>query len=100
MQEIRKHIDRISQVCDANKVKSLFAFGSAVSGHLHSDSDIDLVVDIDVSDPLAYSDYYFKVKFELEELFKRRVDLLEHKAIRNPYLRQQIDRSKVLLYGK
>ncbi|RPJ23945.1 MAG: nucleotidyltransferase, partial [Nitrosopumilales archaeon] len=31
--------------------------------------------------------------------FKREVDLLEDKAIKNPYLRQSIDSSKQLIYG-
>ncbi|NCU32246.1 MAG: nucleotidyltransferase, partial [Candidatus Moranbacteria bacterium] len=35
----------------------------------------------------------------LEHLLKREVDLLEDKAVRNPYLRQNIDASKQLIYG-
>ena len=100
MNEISKHIEAISRICNANRVKSLFAFGSAVTGSLPPGSDIDLVVDIDESDPFAYSDSYFNIKFELERLLNRPIDLLEQKAIRNPYLKQQIDQTKVLVYGK
>jgi len=66
---------------------------------LKPSSDIDLVVDIDSNDPLSYSDDYFGLKFQLEQLFKRHVDLLELRAIKNQYLKQTIEKSKVLIYG-
>ncbi|TVQ16619.1 MAG: hypothetical protein EA361_03940 [Bacteroidetes bacterium] len=100
MKEINEHIDQISQACNSNKVKSLFAFGSVTTDKYGPDSDIDLIVDIDENDPLTYSDHYFNLKFELEKLLNRQIDLLEQKAIRNKYLRDQIERTKVLVYGK
>jgi predicted nucleotidyltransferase len=100
VQEIKGHIEQIQQLCSAHNVKSLFAFGSAVSGNLKPESDIDLIVDIDNNDPIDYSDDYFALKFQLEELFKRPIDLLEDKAVKNPLLKKQIDNSKVLVYGK
>lgn len=83
-----------------NKVKSLFAFGSITTDKFGPESDIDLVVDINENDPISYSDNYFKLKFQLEQLLKRHIDLLEQKAIRNPYLKKQIDTTKVLIYGE
>jgi predicted nucleotidyltransferase len=62
-------------------------------------SDIDLIVDIDSNDPLDYADNYFSLKFALEDLLNRKIDLLEDKAIKNPYLRENIDDSKTLLYS-
>ena len=100
MREIDQHIDQIKQACNINKVRSLFAFGSITTAQFRPDSDIDLVVDIDENDPLDYSDYYFNLKFELEKLLNRKIDLLEQKAIRNKYLKEQIDKSKVLVYGR
>lgn len=94
-----KHLDQIRELCESNKVKALFVFGSALRDDFNLDSDIDLVVDIDAEDPLSYSKSYFNLKFQLEALLQREVDLLEHTAIKNPYLRQQIDETKVLIYG-
>ena len=99
MNELTRHIDQIRKLCGSNKVKSLFAFGSVLTNDFRVDSDIDFVVDIDEKDPLSYSDSYFNLKFQLEQLFQRKVDLLEQKAIRNPYLIDQIDQTKVLIYG-
>lgn len=100
MKEINTHIDQIKKLCAANKVKALFAFGSVTTDKFNLSSDIDLIVDIDESDPIDYSDYYFRLKSQLENLFKRHIDLLEQKAIRNPYLVKEIDQTKVLVYGK
>jgi|SRR5687767_6631189 len=99
MNELTKHIDQIRKLCGSNKVRTLFAFGSVLTSDFKVDSDIDLVVDIDEKDPITYSDSYFTLKFQLELLFQRKVDLLEQKAIKNPYLREQIEATKVLIYG-
>lgn len=100
MKEIDKHIEQIKKLCDTNKVKSLFVFGSAAKNTLKSDSDIDLVVDIDDQDPLSYSDKYFSLKFQLEKIFNRKIDLLESKSIRNRFLKQEIDQTKFQIYGE
>jgi len=63
------------------------------------DSDIDLIVDFQGVDLYEYADNYFDLKESLENLFKRDVDLLEDKAIKNPFLRKSIDSSKQLIYG-
>ena|SRR6185503_2199206 len=99
MNEVTRHIDQIRKLCKSNKVKSLFAFGSVLSEDFKPDSDIDLIVDIEAKDPLIYSDSYFNLKFQLEQLFKRKIDLLEQNSIKNPYLSKQIDETKVLIYG-
>ncbi|WP_286761227.1 nucleotidyltransferase domain-containing protein [Salegentibacter sp. UBA1130] len=85
MKEINQHIDQIKKLCNTNKVKSLFVFGSIVKDKLRPESDIDFVVDIDDQDPLSYSDKYFDLKFNLEKIFKRRIDLLELKAIKKVF---------------
>ncbi len=90
----------INQLCKLHQVKTLFAFGSVTTDRYNPDSDIDLLVDIDANDPLVYSEHYFNLKFHLEDILKRPVDLLEEKAVRNPFLKKQIDQHKVLLYGR
>ncbi|MDQ3193164.1 MAG: nucleotidyltransferase domain-containing protein [Bacteroidota bacterium] len=82
------------------KVKALFVFGSIATDKYRPDSDIDLIVDIEENDPISYSDSYFNLKFQLENLLQRQIDLLEQKAIKNPFLKEQIDKTKVLIYGK
>jgi uncharacterized protein len=97
---IALNIDSIKALCDRYHVRTLFAFGSASKDELKPDSDIDLVVDIESNDPLTYSDNYFGLKFQLEQLLRRQIDLLELRALKNQYLKQSIEKSKVLVYAK
>ena len=83
-----------------NKVSTLYAFGSVITDRFKAGSDIDLVVEIEDEDPISYSDKYFNLKFQLEEILKRQIDLLEQKAIRNRFLKIEIERTKVQIYGK
>jgi uncharacterized protein len=92
--------DQIKKLCEKYGVKSLYSFGSVNSDKFSADSDIDLVVDLESTDPLEYTENYFDLKFELENLLKRPIDLLENKSIRNPFLKKNIDNSKVLVYGR
>lgn len=71
-----------------------------MTNRFNDNSDIDLVADIDSNDPFEYADNYFNLKFALQDLLKRPIDLLENKAIKNPFIRKNIDSSKFLIYAK
>ena len=95
-----KYINEINTLCLQNKVKSLYVFGSVLTNRFSEKSDIDLIVEIDSNDPFDYADSYFNLKFALQDLFRRPIDLLENKAIKNPYIRKNIDSSKSLIYAR
>ena len=99
MNIIDQNIEIIHDLCTRHKVARLFAFGSVLTNRLKKNSDIDLIVDFSDIDVYDYADNYFDLEFSLENLFNRSVDLLEDKAINNPYLRQSIDSTKQLIYG-
>jgi len=90
----------LKNLCRQNKVRTLYVFGSVLTDKFNDNSDIDLVVDIDSNDPFEYADNYFNLKFALQDLLKRPIDLLENKAIKNPFIRKNIDSSKFLIYAK
>lgn len=99
MNLIELNIEKIKRLCIKHKVSKLFVFGSVLKDSFTNESDIDLVVDFDKVDLKEYADNYFDLKDQLELIFNRPVDLLEEKGIRNPFLRQQIDNEKRLIYG-
>jgi len=99
MNLIERNINRITDLCIKHKVSKLFAFGSVLSEKFKKNSDIDLIVDFKNVDLYDYADNYFDFKISLEKIFNREVDLLEEKAITNPFLKQSIDSSKQLIYG-
>lgn len=100
MKELNSHIDEIKRLCSSNNVKFLFAFGSVITDQYNDDSDIDLLVDFQDNDPLSYSEHYFNLKLQLEKILKKPIDLLEFKSLKNPYLKERIEKNKIQLYGQ
>lgn len=100
MRFVEKNKDEIQRLCKNHKVKSLYSFGSVNTTRFSDTSDVDLLVDFAITDPLEYTENYFDLKFELERIFNRSIDLLEKKAIKNQFLRENIDSSKILIYGE
>jgi predicted nucleotidyltransferase len=72
-------------------VRSLALFGSTVRGTASTESDVDVLVSFDGP---ATSTRYFGVKFYLEDLLGRTVDLVTDKAVRTE-LRATIEREAV-----
>jgi len=93
------YIKEIIALCDNYKVKQLFAFGSVLNSEFTKDSDVDFVVDFNISDPIEYAENYFALKFALQELLNRQIDLLEQKALKNKYLVESINNKKKVLYA-
>jgi predicted nucleotidyltransferase len=100
MSIVDRNIDKIRYLCSKHKVLRLFVFGSVLTDGFKADSDIDFLVDFSGVDLYDYADNYFNLKFSLERLLNREIDLLEDQAVRNPFLRKSIDTSKKLIYGQ
>jgi predicted nucleotidyltransferase len=99
MTELEKNIQLIKALCFKHKVKSLYAFGSVLNNKFNTKSDVDFIVDFEAVDTQNYADNYYNLKFSLEDIFNRPVDLLEETAIKNPYFRQNVNQQRQLLYG-
>lgn len=99
MELIETYKNEILRLCKTHNVKSLYVFGSILTTKFNAQSDIDLVVDFNSIDLLDYADNYFDFKFSLEDVLKRPIDLLEEKAIKNPYFKKQLNNQKELVYG-
>ncbi len=90
----------LAELCQRYGVRRLELFGSAAQGRFDPQhSDIDFVVDFTEEHPLGAFEQYFGFKEALEQLFERSVDLVEEKAIRNPYFRQAIAQDRMIIYG-
>lgn len=99
MKELSIYKNQIDELCASHKVKHLYAFGSVLTSDFNLDSDIDLIVEFENVDVKDYADNYFDLKFALEEILKRPLDLLEEQAIKNPYFKQVVNQTKELVYG-
>jgi len=97
---IEAHITKIAELCRRYHVERLELFGSAARGADFDPqrSDIDLLVTYQPQAQPTFNDY-FDLSEQLAALFARPVDLVMSGAVRNPYLRAGIERSKELLYA-
>lgn len=100
MNRLEIYTPEITKLCETHQVKSLYIFGSALTDNFNEQSDVDLIVDFANVAIEDYADNYFDLKFSLEDILKRPVDLLEEKAIKNPYFRQSANQQRQLVYGK
>ena len=97
---IAEQRSKIDALCRRFGVRRLTVFGSAVRGDFDpTRSDLDFLVEFDRTDPVALSlRTFFAFKDSLEALFGRSVDLVEPSALRNPYVKASIERSREALF--
>ncbi len=99
-QTVLERLDDINRICRRWRVRRLALFGSAAEGgFVPGKSDFDFVVEFETMPPSEHGAAYFGLDADLRALFGAPIDLLEDKALRNPYLRRAIDESKVNLYA-
>jgi len=88
----------IERVCRSMPVKRLGLFGSALSDNFSQSSDVDVLVIFDSGENVDLFDKYFELKEQLQDVFKRQVDLVVDKKFKNPVLRKSIDRTRIVIY--
>ena len=101
MQLIEINIRKIIDICKRFHVRKLWVFGSILTNRFNDKSDVDLCVDFDKSriDIFDYADSFFDFQYALEEIFGRKVDITEDGAVKNPYFRQELNKTRRLIYG-
>ncbi len=88
----------LAEFCRKWRIRELSLFGSALRDDFGPESDLDFLVSYE---PEAGWDLFdlIAMKEELENRFGRRVDLVEKEALRNPWRRYEILRTREVLYA-
>lgn len=98
-QPLIDHHEQIERLCLSHGVDRLEVFGSAADGRFDPQrSDFDFIATFAPRAQASIARRYFEFAEALERLLGRRVDLLTSQPIRNPYLRDAVDRSRRDLY--
>jgi predicted nucleotidyltransferase len=91
------HISQIKQsilpILQRYGVTKAALFGSAARGQMKSDSDVDILVQIDSDISLLD---FVGLKIELEQVLKRNVDVVEYDTIK-PLIRETILREQQVI---
>ncbi|GAB4511767.1 MAG: nucleotidyltransferase domain-containing protein [Allomuricauda sp.] len=99
MEVIENHIENLKSLCDKYHVEKMYLFGSALNSNFTSKSDIDFLVRFKPIDLAKYFENYISFKENLKELLGREIDLVEEQTLKNPILKNSIDKNKELVYG-
>ena len=89
---------KIAEFCKRWSITEFSGFGSVLREDFRPDSDVDVLVSID---PKAHIGLFeiAEMQIELENMFKRSVDLVEKEGLRNPYRRREILRTAQVVYA-
>jgi predicted nucleotidyltransferase len=98
---LESHREDIAELCRRFRVRRLEVFGSAarVSDFDPVRSDVDFLVTYDPEAPAPDLRQYFDLTEQLSALLGYPVDLVMSGAVRNPIVRDDIDRGKQTLYA-
>jgi len=74
-----------------------YLFGSFATGKASNKSDIDILVELDYNQGIGLK--FIQMQFELEDLLKRKVDLVSSNGI-SKYIKPTVDQEKELIYTR
>jgi uncharacterized protein len=97
-EQILSSHETLAKLCRRWRVRELSLFGSVLRGDCRPDSDVDVLVVFDPDAPWSLFDL-LDFRDELSRLFGRAVDLVEERALRNPFRRESILATRKLVYA-
>ena len=96
---VEERVSELERLCLTYGVRRLDLFGSASTDlYEPGESDIDFLVEFRSKAFDAYADTYFGLLEALSRLFGRPVDLVVQSAIKNPYLLQSVEQTRIPIY--
>lgn len=96
---LKSNLKHIEILCERHGVVRLDVFGSILRDDFCTESDIDFLVLFKRDEQTNAFNQYFDLKEALEDLLKREIDLVCASAIRNPFFKQEVERSRQPLYA-
>ncbi len=96
--QILIHRKKISAFCSKWKIKELYLFGSALRDDFSPESDVDVLVEFHDSAEWDLFDW-IDIQDGLSEIFGQKVDLTSAKGLRNPIIREEIAKTRRLIYA-
>lgn len=97
MQLNTEQIKKISSYFETQPVLRAYLFGSYVRNEATDDSDVDILVDLDYSQPIGLE--FIQMKIDLQELLSKRVDLVSSRGL-SKYIKPYVESEKVMIYAR
>ncbi|MCD4680298.1 MAG: nucleotidyltransferase domain-containing protein [Bacteroidales bacterium] len=92
-----KNIEILAEYFKDKPVLKAFLFGSIVKDYYTDDSDIDILVELDYSEPIGLK--FIQMQMDLENLLNKDVDLVSSNGL-SDYIKPFIEQEKILIYAR
>lgn len=92
-----KQLNIIKDFFSKQPVLKAYLFGSYSRGKENSESDIDLLVELDYSQPIGLE--FIQMKLDLQKLLSKKVDLVSARGL-SKYIKPILDEEKKLIYAR
>ncbi len=92
-----KNIEALKSYFSSKPVKRAYLFGSHSRGEARDASDVDILVELDHTQPIGLR--FFQFKDEIEELLAREVDLVSEEGL-SVHIRPFVEKDRILIYER
>lgn len=92
-----RKLELIKDFFSKQPVLKAYLFGSLSRGDNNEESDIDLLVELDYSQPVGLE--FIQMQIDLQNLLSQKVDLVSARGL-SKYIKPVIDREKKLIYAR
>ena len=90
-------IDTIKDFFSKQPVLKAYLFGSYVRGEENENSDVDLLVELDYTQPIGLE--FIQMQIDLQNLLSKKVDLVSARGL-SEYIKPILDKEKKLIYAR
>jgi len=90
--------DALAAFCRKWRIRELSIFGSALRDDFGPESDLDFLVSFEAGAPVDI-DALLDMQEELEARYGRPVDVVEKEALRNPWRKHEILKTREVIYA-
>ena len=97
-EHMRINQEDLARLCQKWRITELALFGSVLREDFRADSDVDVLLTFAQDARWSLWDIV-TLQSELSQLFGRPVDLLEKRAMRNPFIRREVLTTQVVIYA-
>jgi len=93
----KSKLETIKEYFSTRPVLRAYLFGSYARGQADTQSDIDILVDLDYTQRIGLE--FIQMQIDLENMLKTKVDLVSSNSL-SKYIKPLVDKEKELIYAR